>query len=141
MGLGATLCEPDGTQHSLSVTAQNKGCNNEAEALAVMAALKQASALGAKKLQIHSDSRVVVDQLSGLETQKIARLEKLFESIRLLLRSFEQASVVWIPGHRNAQADALARAAAGLRPRPAMKAKKLPIPKCLKYSAGNGSAK
>lgn len=124
MGLGAIICGPDGVQHSLSVTAQNKGCNNEAEALAVMAALQQASALGARRLQIHSNSRVVVDQLTGLGKQKTTRLENLFESIRLLLASFEKASVVWIPGHRNAAADALARTAAGLPPRPAVKARK-----------------
>lgn len=117
MGLGATFTAPDGTQHELSVTASGKGCNNEAEARAMMAALQYARQLGAARLVIHSDSRVVVDQLSGLDTRKIDRLEALFESIRIMLASFDEASVIWIPGHRNTKADALARAAAGLPPR------------------------
>ncbi len=118
MGLGATLSGPDGQHHELSVTGISKGCNNEAEARAMLLALEQARLLSAKKISIHSDSRVVVDQLSGLDSRKIDRLECLFESIRVMLASFEAASVVWIPGHRNAKADALARAAAGLPPRP-----------------------
>ncbi len=121
MGLGATLSGPDGEQHQLSVTASSRGCNNEAEARAMMVALQRAKLMGAKNVRVHSDSRVVVDQLSGRDARKIARLEPLFESLRALLASFEQADVAWIPGHRNTVADALARAAAGLSVRPAPK--------------------
>ena len=117
MGLGAILSGPAGECHELSVTASCKGCNNEAETRAMQLALKHAWLLGAKNVRIHSDSRVVVDQLSGLDSRKIDRLECLIESIRVMLASFEEASVVWIPGHRNGEADALARAAAGLHPR------------------------
>lgn len=117
MGLGASLVAPDGTQHQLSITASSKGCNNEAEARAMLLALQHARLLGARNVRIHSDSRVVVDQLSGLDSRKIDRLEELFENIRVMLASFDDASVVWIPGHRNTEADALARAAAGLHPR------------------------
>ena len=118
MGLGATLSGPDGQHHELSVTGISKGCNNEAEARAMLVALELARLLGARNVRIHSDSRVVVDQLSGLDSRKIDRLEELFENIRVMLASFDEASVVWIPGHRNTEADALARAAAGLPPRP-----------------------
>lgn len=121
MGLGATLSGPDGEQHQLSVTASSKGCNNEAEARAMMAALEHARLLGARNVRIHSDSRVVVDQLSDQETRRIDRLDDLFERLHAMLASFEHADVVWIPGHRNTAADALARSAAGLPVRPAPK--------------------
>ena len=124
MGLGATLSKPDGEHHELSVTASCKGCNNEAEARAMVLALDHARLLGAKNVRVYSDSRVVVDQLSGLDSRRIERLEPLFENIRSLLASFEQADVAWIPGHRNTAADALARTAAGLPARPDAKAQR-----------------
>lgn len=118
MGLGATLTAPDGQHHQLSVAAGGTGCNNEAEARAVMAALQHAVSLGAKNLVIHSDSRVVVDQLTGDGGRPIERLHALFTELRVLLARFEESTVKWIPQHRNSEADALARAAAGLPPRP-----------------------
>ncbi len=90
----------------------------------MMLALEHAKLLGARSVRIHSDSRVVIDQLSGLDTRRIDRLEELFECIRAMLASFEHADVVWIPGHRNIAADALARSAVGLPPRTVVKAKR-----------------
>ena len=121
MGLGAVLVAPDGTRHTLSETAPGKGCNNEAEARAMMAALHQAKLLGADFVRVHSDSRVVVDQLTGDGGQRIERLDALFVEVRALLATFSDSSVKWIPQHRNHEADALARSAAGLPPRPAAK--------------------
>lgn len=121
MGLGAVLVAPDGTRHTLSKPAAGRGCNNEAEARAVMAALHEARRLGADSVCVHSDSRVVVDQLTGDGGQPIARLDDLFTELRALLATFGASSVKWIPQHRNSEADALARAAAGLSPRPTSK--------------------
>ncbi|MES2415314.1 MAG: ribonuclease HI family protein [Pseudomonadota bacterium] len=118
MGLGAILVAPDGTRHELSLPAAGRGCNNEAEARAMTAALQRARKLGAGKVHIHSDSRVVVDQLTGDGGPAIERLGALFAELRRLLATFDEASVKWIPQHRNQEADALARTAAGLPPRP-----------------------
>ncbi|MBI2728152.1 MAG: ribonuclease HI family protein [Polaromonas sp.] len=121
MGLGAILIGPDGTRHTLSETATGKGCNNEAEARAMMAALHEAKRLGADCVRIHSDSRVVVDQLTGDGGQPIERLDALFTEMRAQLAAFSGSTVKWIPQHRNSEADALARNAAGLPPRPIAK--------------------
>ena len=121
MGLGAIITAPDGTRHTLSMPAVGKGCNNEAEARAMMAALQRAKQLGARCVRVHSDSRVVVDQLTRDGGQPIARLDALLMELRGLLATFDQASVTWIPQHRNHEADALARSAAGLPPRPVAK--------------------
>jgi ribonuclease HI len=51
----------------------------------------------------------------------VARLAALFDEARALMGRFERASVHWLPRHRNAEADALARAALGLGPKPAHK--------------------
>lgn len=124
MGMGAVLTEPDGTGHTLSLATTSKGCNNETELRALIAALREGKALGAKALLVYCDSSVLVEQLGGLDVKPIARLASLFDEARALLESFEQASVQWIPRHRNAQADALARAALGRQPKRVVKASK-----------------
>lgn len=121
MGLGAVLVAPDGMRHTLSEPAIGKGCNNEAEARAMMAALHEAKRLGADCVYVHSDSRVVIDQLTGDGGQPIKRLSALFTELRAQLAAFSSSAVKWIPQHRNSEADALARAAAGLPARPLAK--------------------
>ena len=124
MGLGAVFTEPNGTRHTLSLTAPETGCNNEAEVRALMVTLQALKLRGAQSILIHSDSRVVVEQM-GCDTAKpIARLAPLFDEARALLNSFEQATLAWIPGHRNSEADALARAALGITTPRVVKARK-----------------
>ncbi|MDB5847269.1 MAG: ribonuclease, partial [Rhodoferax sp.] len=59
-------------------------------------------------------SSIVVEQLTSATARPIARLAPLFEEARALYQSFGEARLVWIPGHRNGEADALARAALGM---------------------------
>ena len=117
MGLGAVLVSPDGTRHSMSAPAEGRGCNNEAELRALMAALQEARQHGAAALLVHCDNSVVVQQLGGTATEPFLRLAPLFDEVRAMLRSFPAARLVWIPRHRNREADALARAAVGLAPK------------------------
>ena len=84
-----------------------------------MAALHQAKRIGASQLQIYTDSIILVKQLGGVPFKPIARLACLFDEARGLLKAFEYTNLQWIPRHRNATADALARAALGVTcPRP-----------------------
>jgi ribonuclease HI len=120
MGLGATLAGPDGQRHSVSQTSSLIGCNNEAELRALIVALQQAHALGARAVQVFSDSSILVEQLqpaghtpSQRAPAPIARLAELFDSARSWLLRFDSVQLHWIPRHRNAAADTLARAALG----------------------------
>lgn len=117
MGLGAVIVAPDGTRHILSQATAEHGCNNEAELRALMAALRAARSHGARALHVCSDSSVVVEQLVVAGTPSIARLAPMFDEARALLRSFDDATLTWIPRHRNGEADALARAALGFAPK------------------------
>ncbi|RZI77348.1 MAG: ribonuclease HI family protein [Variovorax sp.] len=119
MGLGAVIVAPDGTRHTLSQASGERGCNNEAELRALMAALRAARSLGATAVHAHSDNSIVVAQLGEATTPPIARLAPLFDEARALLRSFDAATLTWIPRHRNGEADVLARAALGLAPKAA----------------------
>jgi ribonuclease HI len=121
MGLGAVLIEPDGTRHTLSQASHATGCNNEAELRAVMVALQALQARGATALQVYSDNSVLVAQLAQAGSKPIERLSALFNEARALLGSFQDVRLQWIPSHRNAQADELARAALGLPPRQPVK--------------------
>lgn len=114
MGLGAVWTAPDGIRHSLSQVAPGIGCNNEAEVRALMAALRAVQLQGADNLQVHCDNSVVVEQVGSRHAKPIARLAALFNEARTLFDTFDQAALVWIPQHRNNEADALARAALGM---------------------------
>ena len=118
MGLGAVLTGPDGTvRHQISEATTFTGCNNEAELRALMLALQwltQQGMAASTPVQVFSDNSVLVEQLGGHPTAPIARLAPLFDEARALLNSFDQATLAWIPGHRNSEADALARAALGI---------------------------
>jgi ribonuclease HI len=122
MGMGVVLCAPDGTRHSLAQATHTTGCNNEAELRALLLALAELQARGASALLVYSDSSILVEQLGGKVAPPIARLNDLFDEARTLLQSFAHVSLQWIPRHRNAEADALARAALGCAPKPPAKA-------------------
>ncbi len=123
MGLGAVLTGPDGTlQHQISEATTFTGCNNEAELRALMLALQwlaQQDIATSSPVHVFSDNSVLVAQLGGHPTAPIARLATLFDEARQALRQFPQVQVQWIPRHRNAAADTLARAALGLAPKAA----------------------
>ena len=118
MGIGAVITQPDGTRHTLSQATHTTGCNNEAELLALTLALRELRALGATAVVAYSDNSILVEQLGAADARPIARLAPLFDDARALLGAFDEASVQWIPRHRNGEADALARAALGFGPKP-----------------------
>ncbi|TAK95932.1 MAG: ribonuclease HI family protein [Aquabacterium sp.] len=118
MGMGAVITAPDGARQTLSLTSSERGCNNEAELRALMAALHALDADKVPALHIYSDNSVLVAQLDGHRLQPpVARLAGLFDETRGLLATFDQVMLSWIPRHRNGEADALARAAIGLPPK------------------------
>jgi ribonuclease HI len=117
MGLGAVLMEPDGTRHLLSQATHSSGCNNEAELLALMLALRELRARGATTVLAYSDNSILVEQLGCANTKPVSRLATKFQEARALLSLFDHADLRWIPRRRNSEADELARAALGLAPK------------------------
>ena len=72
----------------------------------------------------YTDNSILVEQLGAPGARPIARMAGLFEDARALLGSFEEASLRWVPRHRNQEADALARASLGFAPKAPAKATK-----------------
>ena len=126
MGLGAVVRAPDGgVAQQLSEATTFTGCNNEAELRALGLALRwlreQGGAGAGSAVVAYSDNSVLVDQLGsadGPRVPAIARLAGLFDEVRGMMRACGDVTVRWIPRHRNGEADALARGALGLAPKP-----------------------
>ncbi len=117
IGIGVLLVSPAGERREYSLRTGQSGCNNEAELLAVAETIERARQAGARRLHIHSDSRFAVDCLTGLDDTAIPRLARLLAAIREdLARS--DTRIVWLPRHRNGDADRLARNALGLASKP-----------------------
>jgi ribonuclease HI len=114
MGLGIVLLAPDGTCTEHSSIAAGTGCNNEAELHALCAALDLAFAAGARGLLLRGDSDVALRYVRGPDKTGIARLQVLIESARDRLRRFDEVQLLWVPRHRNREADRLSRLALGL---------------------------
>lgn len=117
-GLAAVLRSPDGERHVRAMAWPSSGCNNEAELRALMLGLTMAQAHGAKQLRIQTDSSVLVDQLADGRAPTIQRLLPLLREALDALAGFEHVQWLWVPRHRNAEADALARGVHGLGPKP-----------------------
>ena len=119
IGLGAVLVSPDGERLERAELPGCCGCNNEAELLALCAVLKLAHGAGARRVVVRGDSDFVVRHLQGCATTQIDRLLPLLASSRELLQEFEHVELLWIPRHRNRDADRLSRQALGLPEKPA----------------------
>ena len=88
------------------------GTNNVAEYSALIEALKQAHRLGAKSLEIRSDSQLLVRQMTGKYRVKNPGLARLFLEAQKLLEKFDDVKFVHIPRNLNKVADRLAKTAA-----------------------------
>jgi ribonuclease HI len=114
LGIGAVLLAPDGRRSEQSTVSSGTGCNNEAELHALCAALDMACQAGARHLLLRGDSDVALRYVRGPDTTRIARLQILIESARDRLRRFDEVQLLWVPRHRNLDADRLSRLALGL---------------------------
>ena len=85
--------------------------NNQAEYQAIIAALEKAISLGARYVELKSDSELVVKQINGRYKVKKAALRSLYQKVVQLTGSLEGFTIAYIPREQNAEADALANKA------------------------------
>ncbi len=85
--------------------------NNQAEYRAIIAALEQAIKLGAKQVEVNSDSELAVKQINGKYRVKKAALKPLYEQVRQLQGLLESFTITHIPRQQNTEADNLANTA------------------------------
>lgn len=83
--------------------------NNVAEYTALIKALEWliASSLNSEKVEIRSDSQLVVSQLSGDYRIKAKRIAPLYRKVLRLREKFKDIEVKWVPREENREADRL----------------------------------
>ena len=84
--------------------------NNVAEYRAAIEALRRAAELGADRLLLRSDSKLLIEQLSGRWRIKNPTLLRLHTEARTLMKGFEKVQLEHVPRELNRDADRLANA-------------------------------
>ena len=107
-GIGVVVT--DEGERTLEEIAQGIGpaTNNVAEYRAVLAGLRAAAEHGARTVLVRSDSRLLVEQLSGRFRVKNPTLVRLHEEARALTKRFDEVSFEHVPRELNREADRLA---------------------------------
>jgi formyltetrahydrofolate-dependent phosphoribosylglycinamide formyltransferase len=101
------LADPDGTSLQSKAVFLGRATNNTAEYRALVEAARAAKALGAGRLEIFSDSELLVRQLQGRYRVKSDSIKVLFEQARAALDALESWDIRHVPRTRTKAADKL----------------------------------
>jgi probable phosphoglycerate mutase len=85
--------------------------NNVAEYRALIAGLEAAAPLGARRVRVRADSKLVIEQVKGTWKVKQPHLRPLRDQVRVLLERYDEVDLRHVPRAQNAVADALVNAA------------------------------
>jgi ribonuclease HI len=110
-GFGVHVTAPDGAEVASLYGYLGEATNNVAEYQALVHGLRYARAHGARRLEVYSDSELVVRQIEGRYKVKHPGLAGLHAEARRLLAGFESASVRHVRREQNRDADRLANRA------------------------------
>lgn len=117
-GYGVLFEGPDGTEEICGFLGRTT--NNVAEYAGAIAALSYAHHRGVKRLEVFSDSQLLVRQVLGEYKVKSPHLVPLFLQLLSLRRKFDDFHIQHIPREQNRDADRLANVAIDERaPNPA----------------------
>ncbi len=83
--------------------------NNVAEYTALVKALQWLleNNLGSSKIEVKSDSKLIVNQLTGDYKVKARRIVSLYKQVLLLKSKFQDIQIKWVPREKNREADTL----------------------------------
>ncbi len=88
-------------KHENSVTNQSgylgHSTNNQAEYFAVIRALQRAKELTQGKVQLYSDSQLLVNQVTGSWKVKDEELRRLYRRVRSLVEQFKEVTFTHLP--------------------------------------------
>jgi ribonuclease HI len=109
--IGATVKDGQGRLVARVSRRIGQATNNQAEYRAIIAALEEATRLGAAEVDIKSDSDLVVKQINGRYRVKKATLRPLYQKVVQLIGSLEGFTITHVPREQNTEADNLAHLA------------------------------
>lgn len=110
-GAGVVIADENGATLHESAHFLGTQTNNAAEYLALIHALRRAADMPAQQVRIHSDSELLVKQITGEYRVKSPSLERLYEQAQLLLLRFANWSIRHVRREQNKRADELANIA------------------------------
>ncbi|KAJ3685541.1 hypothetical protein LUZ61_014705 [Rhynchospora tenuis] len=110
-GVRVEIIGPKGEKFHYAIHLTFNVSNNVAEYEALLAGLRLTEATGAKKVKIHTDSQLVVNQISGEYATTNEKLILYLEKVKAIIATFEMASVEYVPRTQNETADALSKLA------------------------------
>ncbi len=112
---GYVLEDVDGRRLQAKAFFLGETTNNVAEYTALIKALEAARKLGATQVVVHSDSELMVRQLSGAYKVKSETIRPLFEHVNELRSQFESCLVRHVMREKNEEADRLVNRALDAR--------------------------
>ena len=113
-GAGLILTSPEGIDIEYALRFGFNTSNNETEYEAIIAGLNLAHSLEVDRLEIYSDSQLVVRQIEDTYEAKRGRMILYLRKVRDLLKKFVLVQVRHVPRAENSRADALAKLATAL---------------------------
>ena len=98
IGAGAkiVLITPKGIRLEHSFKLGFKASNNEAEYEALIAGLKIAFDLGARNVEVYSDSQLVVNQVQGSFEARDSRMKEYLKVAKQIMAKFSMTSVTQV---------------------------------------------
>ena len=105
--IGAVIASPDGEVLAEVSEALGVATNNVAEYTAALRALERAAELGARNVDLRSDSMLLIEQLNGRWKIKNPTLQVLNQKVREAAKRFESVRFAHVRRERNVEADAL----------------------------------
>jgi ribonuclease HI len=107
-GAGASITDERGEVIAEVAEGLGVATNNVAEYTAAIRGLERARDLGASEVLLRSDSRLLVEQLSGRFKVKNPTLQQLHARARSIAAGFDRVQYEHVPRERNTEADRLA---------------------------------
>jgi ribonuclease H / adenosylcobalamin/alpha-ribazole phosphatase len=107
-GAGAIVVDPAGNVLAEVAEGLGETTNNVAEYTAALEGLRKAAELGADDVLLRSDSRLLIEQLSGRYRVKNPTLQRLHAEVRSIAKAFKRIRYEHIRRELNKEADRLA---------------------------------
>jgi ribonuclease HI len=109
-GIGVQITDADGRVVAELAEGLGETTNNVAEYTAAIRGLQRAADLGASRVLLRSDSKLLIEQLAGRYRVKAAHLRDLHREVLDRVVVFEEVRYEHVPRERNREADRLANA-------------------------------
>ena len=105
---GIVVITPEGIKLEHSFRLGFKASNNEIEYEALLVGLRVVLDLGAKEVEVYSDSRLVVNQVQGSFKAKDPRMVEYLRLVNQIIDRFQNVRVVQVARGQNQHVDSLA---------------------------------